>query len=492
MTAFGTGIALGPGVSFAATPQPYTPMSEGGLVAWFDMLDQRAYTLSGGVVSTVTNKATGVAWGPDAFGLARTPGFNPVGISGRPAMTFDQNNPGGQRFINTEAPVVASQQNNSPGTVVCVAQSGQLDFGGSIFGAGNSGTASQRVKRYGFNTGGVGQFCIAAVDDAGTGLNLLSNSGTSTLASFVASWSYSSSLGTIASNGVQLPGAIAQAYAPGTLTVNQVAIGCRPDSGPDSFWDGAVGELLVFNQQLSDEALARVTVWLCNKWGIPCNPLTFITSVTVTQWIRADQGITQVTGVSQWNDLSGNGHNFAQGTGSQQPAYNAADATLNGRPTVTADGSNDTLVNNTISNGPGAWQSGIIRMNAWGNFKVVWGGPAVGDANDFLSQGSSPQLSMFSGSSVNFSTGLAVGQWGRAEMHWNGVSSYLKLRSTTVSGGNPGSGSSTGCALFSSTNIGFGPYSIAERVMCSGKPTAWEIAMLDAYFAALYGQETVQ
>lgn len=47
-------------------------------------------------------------------------------------------------------------------------------------------------------------------------------------------------------------------------------------------------------------------------------------------WLRADQGITLATGVSQWNDLSGNGRVMAQGTGSAQPSP----ANVNGQPSL--------------------------------------------------------------------------------------------------------------------------------------------------------------
>lgn len=442
----------------------------------------RSFSLTGSTVTSITNKASGVAWTEGT----NPPGYSAAGFNGLPCMTFAPLSL--QKIMSTEAAVVAAMANNTAGTVFTVAKTNTPDDAAATWGCGNSGFSSSRTKRYGLNTGGAGQWGIVTVDDASTGANLVSSSSTSDSNNNVLEFTYSTSIGTILVNGTAQPAATAAAYAPGTLTPNRCAIGCRPDSAPDQFWDGNIAEILVFDREITAYERALVRIYLLRKWGIAePTPLTIITSVSVTQWIRGDLGITLATGVSAWNDQSGNGHNFAQGTGSQQPAYNAADATLNNKPTVTGDGSNDTLVNNTISNGSGVWQSGIIKMNSWGNFKVVWGGPAVGDANDFLSQGVTPQLSMFSGVSVNFSTGLAVGQWGRAEVFWSGASSYLKLRSTTVSGGNPGSNSSTGCALFSSTGIGFGPYSIAERVMCSAKPTADEIATLDAYYTYSYG-----
>jgi len=60
-------------------------------------------------------------------------------------------------------------------------------------------------------------------------------------------------------------------------------------------------------------------------------------------WLDASDPstITIATGVSQWNDKSGNGRNFAQATGGNQPAQISAGQ--NGMNTIRADGVNDVL-----------------------------------------------------------------------------------------------------------------------------------------------------
>lgn len=70
------------------------------------------------------------------------------------------------------------------------------------------------------------------------------------------------------------------------------------------------------------------------------DPLSILGSA-IKQWVRADQGITTATGVTNWADLSGNGNDFQQATGINQPAFEAAG--FNGRPSVLFDGTNDVM-----------------------------------------------------------------------------------------------------------------------------------------------------
>lgn len=58
-------------------------------------------------------------------------------------------------------------------------------------------------------------------------------------------------------------------------------------------------------------------------------------------WWRADLGVTVTgAGVSLWEDQSANGHNFAQATDADRPAYNLADSNFGGKATIDFDSSN--------------------------------------------------------------------------------------------------------------------------------------------------------
>lgn len=66
-------------------------------------------------------------------------------------------------------------------------------------------------------------------------------------------------------------------------------------------------------------------------------------SITTQLWFDANDAgsITIATGVSQWNDKSGNARHVTQATGANQPAYNSVQ--LNGLATLSFDGTDDCL-----------------------------------------------------------------------------------------------------------------------------------------------------
>lgn len=64
-------------------------------------------------------------------------------------------------------------------------------------------------------------------------------------------------------------------------------------------------------------------------------------------WYYSESGITIATGVSQWDDLSGNGNHLTQSSAGLQPAYIAA--FQNGKHAVRTDGSDDYMFCDALS-----------------------------------------------------------------------------------------------------------------------------------------------
>jgi PKD repeat protein len=69
---------------------------------------------------------------------------------------------------------------------------------------------------------------------------------------------------------------------------------------------------------------------------------TATTISSSTLWLRGDAGVTTVSNsVSQWNDQSGNGFHLTQSTLSARPVLTNSVSTLNNKPVVKFDGTND-------------------------------------------------------------------------------------------------------------------------------------------------------
>lgn len=82
----------------------------------------------------------------------------------------------------------------------------------------------------------------------------------------------------------------------------------------------------------------------------------------MTLWLKSDVGVTQSGGfVSAWADQSGLGNNYAQPTGSTQPAFVAS--AINGLPGLTFDGVDDQM--------DGPLLSGLITASAYSLFIVL-------------------------------------------------------------------------------------------------------------------------
>jgi len=92
--------------------------------------------------------------------------------------------------------------------------------------------------------------------------------------------------------------------------------------------------------------------------------------ITTSLWLDAADAstITESGGaVSQWDDKSGNGRNVVQASSANQPTYDATG--LNGKPTLSFDGTNDSLKNATYE--PSGAVSVFVVLNRTENKGVV-------------------------------------------------------------------------------------------------------------------------
>lgn len=214
---------------------------------------------------------------------------------------------------------------------------------------------------------------------------------------------------------------------------------------------------------------------------------TLISSVTVLQSCESDVGITLATGVSQWNDLTGNGKHYTQGTGTRQPLYNSIN--LGGFPVLSFDGVNsdvtgDLLVSTLVCPAPGTtptWIWGIIQIEASTGFDRLIS-PNTGATNALLvTANAGPNITTFN-TAANATANLAFNTWSRFEAYFsNSTNDYAAFGSSTVGGTNCGN-TSTGTARVLGKQPSGTPakFSIAAIMYCNAKPTTAEIANLNA------------
>lgn len=228
--------------------------------------------------------------------------------------------------------------------------------------------------------------------------------------------------------------------------------------------------------------------------SLSASPLTILGSLA--WWVRADQGITLAAGVSQWNDLSGNGVNFAQGTAGFQPALVAS--AINGRPAVQSDGVDDALTASWARVAPGTqpfylWL--VCRQDTWSSNDYICG-DFSGNGFAVVQNVGSPTAGVYNSSTASTNSAATLGSFFRWEAQLqNTIADYLKIGSTNATGTSSSNQAGSGnVALFNSGPIIASRYAavtIAEAFIHLGTPDVSKRTELDAYCTARYGSGLV-
>lgn len=217
---------------------------------------------------------------------------------------------------------------------------------------------------------------------------------------------------------------------------------------------------------------------------------TLITSVPVLQAVQSDRGITlNGSTVSAWADQTANAKHYTQGTAANQPTYNAAG--LNGRPTLTFDGTNDSLASTLNLPAPGTtptfiWWVG--RQLSW-TANDYWLGNNAGSLSCIIQQRTgTPQLFQYSGSAANSNSAGTINSWFRGRAYFsNSTGDYLRIGATNVTGASAGNLSGTGRLIGAATGVQFANVEMAALIYTQGAPSAAELSALDAAVTAVYG-----
>lgn len=230
------------------------------------------------------------------------------------------------------------------------------------------------------------------------------------------------------------------------------------------------------------------------RTGFPVRPLAAgpawtPASLSPLAWWRADLGVTITgAGASQWSDQSGNGYHWLQADNTYRPALDAT--AINGLPALTFQASvvdHMGLAGITVPGDFTVWAMLKATNGVTANAALIFnvGGTPTVLAND---SGDRPSL-YYAGNRNPGATAITDGTW--RSMRWmrDNTSLYIAYGSgadqTISSGGFGSSGAWTYLATGGGESF---DGQIAELLITSAALTAPQIASLNAYRLARYGQ----
>jgi hypothetical protein len=248
----------------------YSPAQEGTGLLGFDATAASIVTVSGlggyadSRIVSFTNLVSSVvvAQATDAA----KPGYQASGIGGKPSASFH----GGQFFKWTESAITSALANGGACTVFFVASAGtSRDQQGTIFGAGNSAFPGTRFRSWSYTTTSTGGYRYQSSNDAGSPSDADEVTGGTDNNAHVFEWVNTSSTVSLFVDGNATTIA-ASTNNPGTLTVDQHAIGALPLQANADLWTNGslLGELWLFGSTLGSTPRSNVRAHLGAKWGI--------------------------------------------------------------------------------------------------------------------------------------------------------------------------------------------------------------------------------
>jgi hypothetical protein len=201
-------------------------------------------------------------------------------------------------------------------------------------------------------------------------------------------------------------------------------------------------------------------------------------------WVESDQGITIVTGVSQWDDLSGNSNHLSQAAGTRQPTVVAA--ALNGIQGIQFDGTSDLMAAPAFTRTAPSTVFLVVRPDSWTANDFLFESGTAGSFSCFQ-RTATPNIAITSG--VNLDNGnLAVGSFALLTAIFNGASSVSQVQSTAESNGDTGAGAANGFTLGArATTTGFSNITVMLAVVVDGVVSVANRDLMKSYVLGKYG-----
>lgn len=167
-------------------------------------------------------------------------------------------------------------------------------------------------------------------------------------------------------------------------------------------------------------------------------------------WYRFNTGITEAgTGVSQWDDASGNGHHLLQATDSRRPSKDVDGSIL-------FNGTSDGLVTGAWTQAQPVTVYALLKPITWADNDIFWDTTA----RMFIAQaGVTPNVSLYGGSGGYGlqNTNYSLGSYHEVCAVYNGASSVNHVNgSAAVTGNLAGTAGISPFSLGSAYNAGSG------------------------------------
>jgi hypothetical protein len=119
---------------------------------------------------------------------------------------------------------------------------------------------------------------------------------------------------------------------------------------------GKVAEMIVYNRILAQSDINTLYNYLSIRYGI-YNSIVQPTQISgLTFWLRADMGVTNSSGVTNWNDQSGTGdsNKNATSSGTAKPTLNSSNSSYNHQTTIDFNGTTNYMQT-------GTWTSALAQ-----------------------------------------------------------------------------------------------------------------------------------
>ena len=251
---------------------------------------------------------------------------------------------------------------------------------------------------------------------------------------------------------------------------------------------GSIAEILEYNTVLSTVQMNTLTNYLGAKYGIPVAsaPVPIPQTINGLQlWLRADQGITLATGVSQWNDLSGNGNNLSQSTVGLRPAYNATDAAYNNQPTLSFSAVANTVIGGGSITHAQPYTIIFVGDSALAGSSIIESGGTYSGLYTFGP--GAGYICFYAGTGQQSNTGITSKSVVAAVFNGASSSIYVNNSSTPVFSANPGSGGLSGAINIGNTGLA-GPFTgnIAEVLIYNSVLSTTQLGTIFQYLGSRY------